>query len=71
MTIEKIRALVKENINKPLSFRVNGSRNQDESFHGVILDAYNAVFIVRNVEQNFVRSFSYTDILIGNLEFKV
>lgn len=68
MTIDKIRSIISNNINKQVNFKINGSRNQVEEFEGKIIKVYNSIFIIRNFDQNCNLSFSYTDILIGNVE---
>ena len=52
-----------------LKFRHNGSRNQVEEFKGIILETYNSIFTIKTIdEKEIIRSFSYSDILINNLE---
>ena len=62
---------VKENIiNKKginLKFRFNGARNQIEEFQGTINGIYNYIFTIQTSNKE-LKSFSYSDILIGNLE---
>ncbi len=67
--IEKVKDFVLSNKDKPLKFKYNGARNQVIEFSGVIVSLYPYIFIVKE-NDNFLRSFSYTDILIGNLEIK-
>lgn len=71
MNIDKIRNLIVKNIDKSVCFKLNGSRNQTEEFSGRIINAYRSVFIIRLLDTDMVRSFAYTDILIGNLEIKL
>ena len=68
MSIEKIKNIVFSNLGKTIKFRINGSRNQIEEFSGKILSVYPALFTVMCFDKNIIRSFSYTDILIGDLE---
>ena len=68
MNIEKIKKNVEELKNKKMSFKINGSRNQIEEFEGTITETYNYVFIVQT--NDLKKSFSYTDILINNIEIK-
>ena len=52
-----------------LKFRHNGSRNQVEEFEGVIIDTYNYIFTIKTInEKEEIKSFTYSDILIDNLE---
>ncbi len=66
--INKIRNDLLNKMDKVLNFRYNGTRNQTEEFKGIITEIYNSIFIVRIVDKEEVRSFTYSDILIGNLE---
>lgn len=69
MMLDKIKLFVRNNINKTICIRVNGSRNQVEEFSGKIIGAYNSIFIVRDYNLNRNKSFTYSDVLIGNVEF--
>lgn len=71
MTLDKVKSFIKDNQNKDISFKFNGYRNQTEEFKGTIVNAYNAVFLVKINDNNVLRSFSYADVLIGNLEVEV
>ena len=54
---------------KVLRFRHNGSRNQIEEFEGIIVEAYNYVFTIKTTnKKEEIKSFTYSDILIDNLE---
>ena len=70
MTIEKIKNIVNENKNKVVDFKYNGSRNQTEEFSGTIENVYKAIFTIK-INNDIIKSFSYTDVLIGNLEIKI
>ena len=70
MTIDKIKDIVIKNKDKVINFKYNGSRNQIEEFEGRIENAYKSIFTIR-IDNNITKSFSYTDILIGDLEIKV
>lgn len=67
--IDKVKDFVLSNKGKNLNFRYNGARNQIVEFSGVIVSLYPYVFTVKE-NDSFLRSFSYTDVLIGNLEIK-
>ena len=41
-------------------------RNQIEEFDGIIVDTYNYIFTIQTI--NEVKSFTYSDVLIENLE---
>lgn len=65
--IGKIKDNIKEQVGKPITFTFNGSRNQVEVFEGTIEEVYNCVFVIRVKENNILRSFSYSDVLVNNL----
>ena len=67
--IEKIRNDIISLKGKRIKFKYNGSRNQIEEFEGIILSCYKYIFIIR--VDNLNKSFSYSDILIGNLEYNI
>ena len=67
--IDKIKTEVKELENKKINFKYNGSRNQIEEFEGVITNCYKAVFLIKG--DNFSKTYSYTDVLIGALEINI
>lgn len=69
MNIEKIRKEMTFKKGKLLKFKFNGSRNQTEEFEGRIIDTYPAIFTIEtNNNDNRIKSFTYSDILIDNLE---
>ncbi len=67
MSIEKVRDKVNEYKGKTLNFRFNGSRNQIEEFSGKIVGTYACVFTIKLEDSDFLKSFSYSDILIKKL----
>lgn len=67
--IGKIRENILELRGKKIKFRYNGSRNQIEEFEGVITNCYSYVFVIDLGYIN--KSFSYSDILIGNLDVNI
>ncbi len=67
MTLDKVREMVLQNKDILHSFRFKGARNQVDEFSGVITDVYPAIFIIR-LDDTKVKSFSYSDILVENLE---
>lgn len=67
MTIEKVRDKVNSYKGRNLRFRFNGSRNQIEEFEGTIIHTYDAVFIIRLIDTQTIKSFSYSDMLIKKL----
>ena len=65
--IFKIRDDIINNKNINHKFRFNGSRNQIDEFDGIINETYNYIFTIKT-NKNEIKSFSYNDVLIGNLE---
>ena len=67
--INKVRDYIKKNQGKKLNFKYNGSRNQIEVFEGIITETYSYIFIIKIIgEPESIKSFSYNDVLIKNLE---
>ncbi len=67
--INKIKEDIKNKKGRVLKFRFNGSRNQIEEFEGTIVGVYNCVFTIRLLNDNDkIKSFTYSDVLIDNLE---
>ena len=67
--INKIKKDIENKKGKVLKFRFNGARNQIEEFEGIIVGAYNYIFTIKTVdEKEELKSFTYSDILIDNLE---
>lgn len=67
MTIDKMKEMVQENQGVPHLFRFHGARNQIDDFKGVITAMYPAIFII-TLDDYQVKSFSYSDLLVSNLE---
>ena len=66
MNIEKIKNKIEGLKDQTLSFKINGTRNQTEEFEGKIIETYNYIFVIET--NNHKKSFSYSDILINNIE---
>lgn len=66
--INKIKSDIENKKNKILKFRHNGSRNQIEEFSGIINETYNYVFTIKLINKDEIKTFSYSDVLINNLE---
>ena len=43
MQIQRIKEVVKKNLNKKIKFRLNGNRNMIEEFTGTIIKTYNFI----------------------------
>lgn len=67
--INKIKEDISSKKGKKLKFRFNGARNQIEEFEGIIVGTYNYIFTIKTINDNEeIKSFTYSDILIDNLE---
>ena len=68
MNVDKIREEVKAKEGEVLHFKFNGSRNQILEFDGQIIETYPAIFVVRLIKDDNIKSFSYSDLITSNLE---
>ena len=67
--INKIKKDIESKKGKKYHFHFNGARNQIEEFEGIIEETYNYIFTIKTVDQKEeIKSFTYSDILIDNLE---
>ena len=67
--INKVKEDIINKKGMELNFRHNGSRNQIEEFKGIILNTYNYIFTIKVLsDKEEIKSFSYSDVLIKNLE---
>ena len=67
--INKIREDLVSKKGQVLQFRHNGTRNQIEEFKGVIIETYNYIFTIKTIDaKEEIKSFTYSDVLIDNLE---
>ena len=66
--IDKVKNFVLKNKDKVCEFKLNCGRNQVSMFSGKIVETYKAIFLVQVLDSREVKSFSYSDVLIGNLE---
>lgn len=71
MNIDKIRKYISENKGNTFAFKFKGARNQIDEFVGKIIESYNSIFTVKDSnKKDRIKSYSYNDILINNLEIK-
>ena len=70
MNIEKVKDKINLSKGKIFNFRFNGSRNKIEEFSGIIVDTYPSIFIVKVIDNDILKSFSYSDVLIHKLLIK-
>ncbi|MBQ8659814.1 MAG: Veg family protein [Bacilli bacterium] len=68
-TIYEAKELIKSNINKHVSIKVFGIRNKNDLVEGVISECYPNIFMVST--NSGKKSFSYSDVLIGNIMVKI
>ena len=68
-TIYEAKNFIQSNKGKRVFIKVSGIRNKNEMLDGTITECYPNVFIV-DTESN-KRSFTYTDLLIGNIIVQV
>lgn len=67
MNIEFVKGKMAAYKGQTLNFRFNGSRNQIEEFEGIIVGTYDSIFTIMTNESNFLKSFSYSDVLTKKL----
>ena len=67
MNVDKVRDEVKSKEGKMLHFKFNGSRNQIVEFEGEIIETYQAIFVVKLIDNN-IKSFPYSDLITSSLE---
>jgi len=70
MNIEKVKDRINLYKGKVINFKFNGTRNKIEEFSGMIVDTYPSIFIVKAVDNDAIKSFSYSDVLIHKLIIK-
>ncbi len=68
-TIYEARDLIKNNYGKRALVKVIGIRNKSELYEGIISECYNNVFVLNTKLGK--KSFSYSDVLVGNIVVKV
>ena len=71
MNIDKIRKDILKKRGNSFAFKFKGARNQIDEFIGRIVGVYQSVFTIEVMGKvKRIKSFSYNDILIHNLEIK-
>ena len=68
-TIYQAKEFIKENYGKRVIVKILGIRNKTDIVEGIISECYEKVFIV--LSKFGKKSFTYTDVLIGNIIVKV
>ncbi len=69
MNIEKIKNELEKIIGKRVRIKVNVGRNKYEYYEGEILKVYPCLFTFSTV--NFVKSFSYSDVLTKDIQISL
>lgn len=67
MILDNVKEVIKRNEGVLKKFVFHGTRNQNEEFEGIITKTYNSLFLIRTTDGQ-IRSYSYSDVLISNLE---
>lgn len=68
-TIYQAKEFIKSNYGKRVIIKILGIRNKMDIVEGIISECYSHVFIVKTKFGN--KSFTYTDVLIGNIRVSV
>ena len=68
MNPDFIKEQIKKNINKPVIITVYGMRNKINTFEGTINKVYPNIFTI--IERDIEKSFSYADIITGDIKIK-
>lgn len=69
MILDNIKKKIEMNKGLLKRFVFHGTRNQNEEFEGTIIKMYNSLFLVKTIDGQ-IRSYSYADVLISNLEIR-
>ena len=69
MNIDLVRQKIESNLNKKVIVKAIGIRNKNEMFEGIISECYDNVFVLNTKIGK--KSFSYSDVLVGNIVVKV
>ena len=67
MMLDSVKKMVVLNKNVERTFRFYGVRNQNEEFLGKIVGVYPEIFTIE-LNNKMIKCFSYSDLLIKNLE---
>ena len=68
-TIYQAKEFIRSNYGRRAFIKVLGIRNKVDLIEGIISECYSHVFIVRTKFGN--KSFTYTDVLVGNIKVSV
>ena len=68
-SIYQAKEFIRSNYGRRVLIKVLGIRNKVDMIEGIISECYSHVFVVRTKFGN--KSFTYTDVLIGNIRVDV
>ena len=68
MNLDLIREEIKKHLNSEVRIKVYGMRNKENVYYGRINAIYPNIFSIINPE--YEKSFSYRDIITGDIEIK-
>ena len=70
MTINQVKNDLYNHVGKKAIIKYNLGRNKYEKYNVIIKELYNNIFLVelKNNEDTFVKSFSYTDVLTKTIK---
>lgn len=68
--LNKIKKDINDAINKRILIKINNARSKSDSIYCNLVETYDKHFIVMG-DDLVKRSFSYVDILIGNIEITI
>lgn len=68
MTLREIKSKINNNIGKKVNIKCYLGRNKYEKYDVIIKDAYENIFIVQLIDNNIIKSFSYSDIITKTIK---
>lgn len=68
MNINIIKNEVKKHLNEEVTIKVYGMRGKTNEYHGTIKAIYPNIFTIN--DNNFEKSFTYRDIITGEIKIK-
>lgn len=68
MTINEIKDDLKNHLGKEATINHNMGRNKYETYHVVIKELYDYIFLVEEKENKGKKSFSYTDVITKTIK---
>lgn len=68
-TIYEAKSFVKSSLGKDVVVKVLGIRNKNEIIKGIIIECYPNIFLIES--NNMKKSYTYADVLIGNVVIRL